>query len=111
MKTLTETEKQALLATLKEGPEQSFIAFEFKFGHPSSSIEVSDITSIHGDSVLCHLYMGHKSESEFIKKNDIIAIGDDKNGDVQLHGWGGKFIVLRPEKLKFGESGKYELVR
>lgn len=110
MKILSETEKQELLAMLKEGEWQSFIAFEFEFGTHGPCIEVSDITNLYKDKVLCHFYRGHRSESEFIKKNDIIAIGDNENGDVQLHGHKGNFIVLRPEKLTLGKSGKYELV-
>ena len=77
---------------LKEG---DYIAFEWAFGIFGKEIIVTSITSVKNDDVLVHFLYGYKSESEWIKKKDIIAIGDT-SASGKIKGWSGNFNILLP---------------
>lgn len=79
---------------LKEG---DYIAFPWKYGNGGDEIIVTNITAVYDDSVLVHFLYGYKSESEFVPKKDIIAIGDIKKGKHKIKGWSGKFHLLKPK--------------
>lgn len=79
-----------------------YIAFGFDYnGGEPTSIEVTNITEIYrnenGDVelILVHCLYGHKSISEHIKPENVIAVGD-KNGRGSIVGFSGMFEILHP---------------
>ncbi len=79
---------------LKEG---DYIAFPFKYlSSDPEEIMVSSITSVHENtrSVLVHFLNGHHSVGEWVKLDDILAIGNSESGESKLKGWSGKFDVV-----------------
>jgi len=74
-----------------------FIAFAWSYfnGEPKE-IWVSDITSVSDGRFLVHFLYGYKSIGEWIKKEDVLAIGNSK-GVSGIKGWSGKFDILKPE--------------
>ena len=81
---------------LKEG---DYIAFKWEYGvnqGEGGDIVVTDITKVYDDQVLVHFLDGYKSESEFVKKEDILAIGN-MDGNDGIKGWTGKFDILKPD--------------
>lgn len=88
-----ENDKDKILANLVLG---DFIAFEWAYGMFGREIIVAPITLYHEDEVLVHFLYGYQSESEFIKKSDIIAVGSSSaNGKIK--GWSGNFNILIPD--------------
>jgi hypothetical protein len=82
--------------------EDSHIAFGFNYnGGEHDEIIVSNITSIRKENgirtFLCHFLYGHHSLSEFIKEQDVLAIGHEDG--VKLRGWRGKFKILKETEL------------
>lgn len=89
-------EVNKILSNIKKG---DYIAFEWKYGLFGSEIVVTNITEVYKNDVLVHFLYGYKSESEFVSKKDIIAIGDTKS-DGKIKGWSGNFnIILKNHKL------------
>jgi hypothetical protein len=80
------------LSQLKEG---DYIAFPFTYNGEQVEIIVDNITSVNDKEVLVHFLYGHHSLAEYIKKEDIIAIGD-MNANGKIKGWSGKFNILKP---------------
>ena len=87
------TNKEKYLDNLKEG---DYIAFQWDYGIFGKDIIVDRVTSINNDEVLIHFLYGYKSEAEWIKKDKIIAIGDN-NFNGKIDGWSGNFNILIPE--------------
>jgi hypothetical protein len=84
------------VSDLKEG---DFIAFGFNYhGGEPTEIQVTNITKVYEDRVLVHFLYGHHSLGEFIKNEDIIAIGNPE-GETKIKGWTGKFDLLNEEKF------------
>ena len=76
------------------------IAFGFNYnGGKPKEIIVSTITEVYDDQdqVLSHFDYGHRSLGEFIKKDDIIAVGDNEKGIEKINGWSGKYVILNRE--------------
>lgn len=88
---------QQLLDNLQEG---DYVAFAWKDNILGNTIIVDQITSINEDQVLVHFLYGHSGEAEWIKKEDILAIGItdrtrvDKLEGYKLQGWRGRFYIL-----------------
>ena len=83
------------MKTLNDLQEGDYIAFGFNYnGGKHDEIIVSNISFMNDDSVLCHFLYGYKSLAEWIKKEDILAIGDMK-GSEGIKGWSGKYNLLR----------------
>ncbi|MCC6198632.1 hypothetical protein IT401_00210 [Candidatus Nomurabacteria bacterium] len=57
-------------------------------------------TKIEKDKVLFHFLVGYKSEGEWIKKEEILAVGDNTTGTVQVKGWSGKYQILNSTLFK-----------
>lgn len=75
----------------------NYIAFYWRYSATDTPhIEVSQITSVQEDDVLVHFLWGYKSIAEYIKKSDIIAIGNAL-GETKLEGWSGKFDLVNYE--------------
>lgn len=74
----------------------NYVAFEWAHGVFGKEIIVDKITSVGDDDVLVHFLYGYKSEAEWVKKVDIIAIGD-KNATGKINGYRGNFNILKPE--------------
>jgi hypothetical protein len=73
------------------------IAFGFNYnGGKPTEIIVSTITEVYNDQdqVLTHFNYGHRSLGEFIKKDEIVAVGDHESGTENIKGWTGKFVIL-----------------
>lgn len=81
-----------VLSNLKQG---DYIAFKWDYGIFGEEIIVDSITSIEDKQVLVHFLYGYKSEAEWIKKEDIIAIGD-MSAKGKIKGWSGNFNILLP---------------
>ena len=82
----------AVLSNLKAG---DYIAFQWNYGFFGKEIIVDNITCVEDEKVLVHFLYGYKSEGEWVKKSDIIAIGDmSANGKIK--GWTGNFNILLP---------------
>jgi hypothetical protein len=92
---MTADEKATILRNLKAG---DYIAFEWKYGVLGPTIIVDNITSVKDNEVLVHFLYGYKSEAEYVKFDDIIAIGSEK-GDRKIKGFGGKYIVIKEHEL------------
>jgi hypothetical protein len=59
-------------------------------------VQVSKITSVHNGEFLVHFLHGHHSCAEYVKKEQVLAIGNEKGTD-GIKGWSGKFILIQPE--------------
>jgi len=81
-----------VLAQLKKG---DYIAFPFTYNGERKEIIVDNITSVSDKEVLVHFLYGHHSLAEYIKKEDIIAVGD-MNASGRIKGWIGTFNILKP---------------
>ena len=81
---------------LKDG---DFIAFGFNYnGGESDEIIVSNITSKHRDEFLVHFMYGHSSLGEYVKPENIVAIGNTE-GHTKIKGWSGNFDLISSEHL------------
>ena len=95
-------------------PEKEFFLdknymFYFKDGAVDPTVIVGKPTLVE-DELLFHFMIGHKSESEFVKKEDIIAVGDNENGTVKVLGWTGKYRILNKDLFeKYLNEGVIEL--
>ncbi len=79
---------------LKEG---DYIAFGFDYnGGEPKEIVVSNITSLHDGGFIVHFLYGHKSLSEFIKYDNVLAIGNAE-GKTKIKGWSGYFDLINAE--------------
>lgn len=81
------------ISDLKEGDHIAF-GFNYNGGTPTEII-VDKISSIHKGEFLVHFLYGHHSLAEYIKPDNIIAIGNP-NGTGKINGWGGKYDILQP---------------
>ena len=87
-------DKKTILENLQEN---DFIAFGFNYnGGEPNEIIVDNITSVNKDEVLVHFLYGHHSLGEWVKKENIIAVGNP-NAKNRIKGWGGYFDILQPE--------------
>ncbi|HKL24422.1 MAG TPA: hypothetical protein VJ912_03740 [Candidatus Nanoarchaeia archaeon] len=88
------------MKSLENLQEKDYIAFGFNYDNKEpSEIIVSNITKIYKNKVLTHFLYGHKSLSEYIKKQDILAIGNPR-GEGKIKGWTGNYDILKPERIK-----------
>ena len=80
---------------LKEG---DYIAFKWAYGlnlDGKGDIIVDNITALSRGEVLVHFVYGLKGESEWVKKEDILAIGNMEGKD-RIKGWSGRYDILKP---------------
>lgn len=83
--------------------------FNYNGGEPNEVIAEKP-TLIHNERILFNFLYGHHSLSEFIKKEDILAVGDNNNGTVLVSGWNGKFKIINQQKFdELVERGALEL--
>ncbi|HPD81566.1 MAG TPA: hypothetical protein PK357_00515 [Candidatus Pacearchaeota archaeon] len=76
-----------------------YIAFGFNYnGGEPNEIIVDNITEIYEHKVLVHFLYGHHSLSEFIKKEDILAIGNSQGKGV-IKGCTGTYDILESKKI------------
>lgn len=96
-------------------PEQEFsldksYMFYFQFGAVGPTVIVAKPTLIKEKEILFGFMNGHKSESKFLAKEDIIAVGDYEKGTVKVLGWGGKYRILNKDLFeKYLNEGVIEL--
>lgn len=82
---------------MKKFKKGQFVAFGFNYnGGEHDEIIVDRITMVMDNQVLVHFLYGHKSLSEWIHNDDVIAIGNSKSS-AQIKGWTGNFDILKPE--------------
>lgn len=77
----------------------------YLFGYNYNGGEPTDViaekpTSIDENKILFNFLYGHHSLSEYVPKEDIIAVGDIVNGTTSIMGWSGKFLILNQEKFE-----------
>ncbi|MEK6827216.1 MAG: hypothetical protein AABX99_01905 [Nanoarchaeota archaeon] len=93
------------MKTLKDLTKGDYIAFGFNYnGGEPNEIIVDNITNVYRGKVLVHFLRGgmfnYQSQAELVKKKDILAIGNNETGEGTIKGWGGKYDILHPRKLK-----------
>lgn len=87
------------MKSIDELAKGDYIAFGFNYnGGQPNEIIVDNITEIYEKDVLVHFLYGHKSLSEFVKKENILAIGNPE-GTGKIKGWTGKYDILNQEKI------------
>lgn len=88
------------MKTLKDLAKGDYIAFGFNYnGGEPNEIIVDNITEIYEDKVLVHFLYGYKSLAEFVRKEEILAIGNDETGEAEIKGWNGKYDIINPEEI------------
>jgi hypothetical protein len=76
-----------------------YIAFGFNYnGGEPNEIIVDNITEVYPRDVLIHFLYGHKSLAEFVKKEEILAIGNIE-GEGRILGYGGRFDIINQKKI------------
>lgn len=86
------------MKTIDTLTDDNYIAFLYQYSIAEDlQVEVAKITHVYKEDneVLVHFNVGHHSVGEFIKMDDIIAIGDNENGTIEFKGWNGKFRLLK----------------
>ena len=82
------------MKTIENLKARDYIAFGFNYnGGKSTEIMVSSITEVSEHGILCHFLYGHHSLAEYVKKDEIIAIGNE-SGKSEISGWMGNFDVV-----------------
>ncbi len=82
------------------------IAFGYNYnGGEPKEIVVSMITYLHEGGFIVHFLYGYKSLSEFIKYDDVLAIGNP-DGKTKLKGWGGRYDLIKPENSLIREHAE-----
>jgi len=77
-----------------------YIAFGYNYnGGMPNEIIVDNITSIYEESVLVHFVYGLKSLSEIVKKENILAIGNNETGEGKIKGWQGQYDILNQKEI------------
>lgn len=88
------------MKTIEDLTEGDYIAFGFNYnGGEPNEIIVDNLTKIYENEVLVHFLYGHHSLSEFVKKEDILAIGNSGAKGI-IPGWSGTYYILNPKKIK-----------
>ena len=83
------------------------IAFGFNYnGGKPDEIIVDNISHIKENEVLVIFLYGYKSMAEFVKKEDILAIGNNEEGKGTIKGWSGKYDILNQAEIDRILSGK-----
>ena len=82
------------MKSISDLTKEDYIAFDF-----CDKIIVSNITEIYQDKVLVHFLDGYKSESEFVEKEKILAIGNNETGEGRIKGWDGKYDILNQREI------------
>lgn len=83
-----------------------YIAFAFSYrSNEPKEIIVSNITSVGKGSVLVHFLYGHHSLAEYIKFEDILAIGSVEGNSI-IHGWSGRYDIINSEHPLIKENAK-----
>jgi len=84
--------------------------FNYNGGIPDEVI-VEKPTSIDDDVILFHFLDGHRSVGEYVKKENIVAVGE-YDGAFEVAGWNGRYSVLnRKEFFKLIQSGALEITK
>lgn len=73
---------------------EEYYMFYWRHGAVGPTVIVGTPTSIETDSVLFHFAQGFKSESRWVPKTEILAVGDLEKGTLEVKGWGGKYRIL-----------------
>lgn len=87
---------------------KDYIAFVYSYFHTKDDREiiVSQISQVTDDGrFLVFFLWGHHSCSEFIKKEEVVAIGN-MEGDAGIKGWTGKFDLIKPDNEVLKENLK-----
>ncbi len=88
------------MKTLDDLKEGDYIAFGFSYnGGKPNEIIVDNITSIVHGKLVVHFLYGYKSMCEVIKKEDVLAIGDE-HGKGEIKWWHGKYHILNQEEIE-----------
>jgi len=72
--------------------------FNYNGGEPNEVI-AGRPTLIYENRILFHFLYGHHSLSETVKKEDIVAVGDNEDDTVSVLGWNGRFKIINHQKF------------
>lgn len=87
-----------------------YYMFIFVHGPLGECAIVETPTKITEEELLFHFLLGLKSEAEYVKKENILAVGDYENGTVEILGWSGKYTILNQKLFnKYINSGIIKL--
>lgn len=93
------------MKTLNNLERGDYIAFGFNYnGGEPNEIIVDDISIIGEDYVIVPFVYGYETLEKIIKKEDILATGNNKSGKEKINGWSGKYDILNKEKINEIES-------
>lgn len=92
------------MKNLNQLQEGDYIVFAWFYNDPKEEeIWVARATCVYTDKVLVHFLYGYKSVAEFIKNEDVIAIGD-KNATGKIKNWSGNYNILQPQHRLLNQS-------
>ena len=98
---LRQKNQEIKMKTVEQLAAGDYVAFAFNYNNSEpDEIIVDNITHVYPAEVLVHFVYGTKSISEIILKTEILAIGNNESGEGRIEGWGGKYDVLKAEKLE-----------
>lgn len=92
------------MKSIDELAKGDYIAFGFNYnGGEPNEIIVDNITEVYKnketvEQVLVHFAYGHHSLGEFVKREDILAIGDSQSKG-KIKGWTGNYNILNEKKV------------
>jgi hypothetical protein len=100
------------MRSIDELAKGDYIAFGFNYnGGQPNEIIVENITEVYKnketvEQVLVHFLYGYKSLAEFVKRDNILAIGNPQGKGV-IKDWTGTYDILNQEKIaKISNSPK-----
>lgn len=82
--------------------KENFFAFvaDTRVGGPTTLV-VSNVVSQRNGQILTLFLDSYHSNSEYIKTQDVLAIGNNEHGTHKIPGWSGRFVLLKtPEQIK-----------
>jgi len=76
-----------------------YIAFGFNYnGGEPNEIIVDNISFVENNYVIVHFMYGLKSLSEAVKKDKVLAIGNEE-GKGEISGWEGNYDILNQKEI------------
>ena len=71
--------------------------FNYNGGIPNEIIVETPTVVTAAGAALFHFTHGHHSLGEYVKPEEVIAIGDSTLGTHSVSGWKGRYVIVQPE--------------
>ena len=95
------------MKSISELAKGDYIAFGFNYnGGEPNEIIVNEIDEIYQGKFLTEFLYGYRSLSEFVEKENVLAIGNNETGEGKIKGWGGKYDILNQKGIDKILAGK-----